>query len=90
LGRGHRRRRCGVTTSTPFLSRAIATPVRQVDGALRPVRPAIRAVALHIDPGYFIVEGIQARADDPLGVSYKVWINEDDRLCHVFPRVFCR
>jgi len=33
LGRGHWRRRCGVTTSTPFLSRAIATPVRQVDGA---------------------------------------------------------
>ena len=33
MGRGHRRRRCGVTTSTLLSSYAIATSVRQVDGA---------------------------------------------------------
>ena len=33
LGRGHQRRRFGVTTLTPFLSRAIATSTLQVDGA---------------------------------------------------------
>jgi len=33
LGRGHRRRRWGVTSSTPSLSRAVATSIQQVDGA---------------------------------------------------------
>ena len=33
LGRGHRRHRCGVTTSTPSQSHPIATLVQQVDGA---------------------------------------------------------
>jgi len=35
LGRGHRRYRCGVITSTPSKSQAIATSVQQVDDALR-------------------------------------------------------
>jgi len=33
MGRGHRRRRFGVTTSTLLSSYAIATSARQVDGA---------------------------------------------------------
>ncbi len=33
MGRGHRRHRCGVTTSTPSKSHAIATSVQQVDSS---------------------------------------------------------
>ena len=39
LGRGHRRRRCSATTNAPFSSRAIATPVRQVDDGDAAFRP---------------------------------------------------
>jgi len=34
LGRDHRRRCCSITTSTPPLSRALATSIPQIDGAL--------------------------------------------------------
>jgi len=80
LGRGHRRRRCGVTTSTLLSSYAIATSVRQVDGA-GAVKMLTKGMCADwarfglqvngLGPGYFETELTRTLVDDQ---DFTAWL----------------
>jgi len=71
LGRGHRRRRFGVTTSTLLSSYAIATSVRQVDGALEPSPLA------PLDHAQIDVERLR----------HLLWNGDHERACEALGRI---